>query len=109
MPNPRRLLVAVLALLLPSGYAHAQCWVSTPAHGTNGVPYPARGWTIWDPDGACPLAPALVISMDTGVLYWTGSQFVTIGGWSVGQVRCLCVYQGQLYAGGAFTKIGSDP
>src|SRR6266571_649290 len=105
----RPLLVAAFVLLLPCGYAQAQCWVPAPAHGTNGVPYPARGWTIWDPDGAGPLPPTLVISIDSGVLYWTGSQFVTIGGSPVGQIRCLCVYQGQLYAGGAFTKIGSDP
>ena len=78
-----------------------------PAHAALPSVY-SRCWTMWDPDGGGPNPPLFVVAPNNyGLFAWDGSSFLSFGG-DVGFVKCMAIYNGQLYAGGAFQKMGSD-
>jgi trimeric autotransporter adhesin len=47
------------------------------------------------------------LSLISYIAKWNGSQWKTVGTGVNGVVKSLCVYNGQLYVGGTFTKAGS--
>ncbi len=108
-------------LLAFAGAAGAQCsqWnASFP-----GLEDPVLAVTTWDPDGAGPLPPVLVASGASHIVgtdpyhniaYWDASTstWQPLGsgmqgpGPSIGQVRSLIVYNGDLIAAGSFSTAG---
>jgi hypothetical protein len=109
--------LTVVMMLAPA--AGAQCprsWTAAP----NGVYDAPTGrsevfaMTEWDPDGAGPLAPALVVGgnfIAAGsqgadyVAYWNG-RWNRLGWGFNAPVHALAVLNGVLYAGGEFTSTG---
>ncbi|MFO0859919.1 MAG: hypothetical protein U0570_05120 [Phycisphaerales bacterium] len=103
--------VAALALGSTSALAADPCSQEVP-----GVPSQFSGSSAiarWDPDGAGPEPESLVASAffpgspsERRVMRWTGHEWTPLGDvFNVGP-SALCVYQGQLYAAGSFTKVG---
>jgi len=79
-----------------------------PAHATLGSIH-GRCSTMWDPDGAGPSPPLFVVATGgDALLAWDGSSFIPFGGFAAGPIRCVAVYNGQLYAGGTFRLFGVD-
>ena len=112
-------LFAVLGFSTPR-LSHAQCapdWVAGPgARGISGLSYAS---TSWDPDGAGPRGPVLVVGGDIGVAENLGVNNIAAwdpatGAWSAlgsglnGIVYALATLpDGRLVAGGDFTAAGS--
>ncbi len=114
-PRLRRAAAAAAALLLAtlagtSARAEYPGFTVGPAHGQNGFGSFRYGQcaTIWDPDGAGPGPALLVVAAGGGLQAWDGSSFISFGGLASGSIRSLGVYNGQLYVGGTFTRIGAD-
>lgn len=72
---------------------------------------------MWDRDGGGPEAPSLVaggsfIQADgvtvNGIARWNGTSWSAVGNGFNIEVKSLCVYDGQLVAGGSFTKLGDN-
>jgi Immunoglobulin domain len=118
-----RWLVAAVVVLVPS-LARAQCqsgWLSGPpipvvGNGTNGI---VRAAISWDPDGAGPLPPVLVVggffttvggtTGASNVAMWNGSAWQAMGSGMAGTgstVLALAVFNNQLIAAGTFTSAG---
>ena len=110
---------ALGAVLAAAGLARAQCdprWLADPdpaASGLNGTVYAAA---TWDPDGAGPLPPLLVLggfftaaglTPANNVAAWDGVSWHALGAGTNDYVFALAVYNGQLIAGGSFTAAGS--
>jgi hypothetical protein len=119
-------LIALLLIIINVVAAHraqAQCdpsWLpGAPIPGVDGTVYAA---TLWDPDGSGPQEPVLVIGGNftiagavgaASVARWDGTSWQPLGaGIQVGVygpvVYALCVYQGQLFAGGSFAVGGGS-
>ena len=81
--------------------------------------YNVGALTTWDPDGAGPLAPVLVIggSFTTAggvsannIATWDGSNYAPLGGGIIGEVDALAVLSdGRLVAAGLISQAGSTP
>ncbi len=117
---PRSLLIAGVVLLSPSRPALAQCdniWLQTSAlAGVSGTAYAV---VEWDPDGAGPAAPVLVVggrfdaagatSTNNIAIYDLATNaFSTLGDGVDGTVTALAVLpNGDLAVGGSFATAGS--
>jgi trimeric autotransporter adhesin len=100
-------MLLVAALVTP---AAAQTFKPAPAHGQMASGYSGQCSAVWDPDGGGPAPPLLVIGYSYGgVAAWDGSSFLSFGSSPDGEIHSVAVYNGQLYVGGNFSKIGSDP
>src|SRR5690349_6754761 len=118
-----RLLVAAAVLVVPA-LARAQCqsgWLSGPpipviGNGTNGI---VRAAISWDPDGAGPQPPVLVVggfftsvggaTAANEIAMWDGSSWHPMGSGMAGSgasVLALAVFNNQLIAAGTFTSAG---
>ncbi|HNQ23711.1 MAG TPA: choice-of-anchor Q domain-containing protein [Phycisphaerae bacterium] len=71
-----------------------------------------KAMTAWDPDGAGPQAPVLVVGGDftharglqvNYIARWDGSQWQPLGSGMNGPVYALTVWNGELVVGGSFT------
>jgi hypothetical protein len=95
-----------LFLLLAASTARAQCWQAAPGLEPAGgcAALPGYASTIGTFDGVT----TLIESTDCGVQAWIGGQWVQFGGFPVGIITSLITYNGQLFVGGSFSKIGSD-
>src|SRR5439155_14231614 len=101
------------ALIIASP-APAQCpfdW--RPGDGIPGTNGPVTASTMWDPDGAGPQPPVLVLGgafsvagsvAANSIAVWDTTSWGTLGGGMNGDVRALTVYHGSLIAGGDFTS-----
>lgn len=107
-------LVALLAAAL-----NGQCatpWVASPAgSGTGGTAAPPYDCTVWDPDGAGPASPVVVIAghvpgvSSTNIAVWNPvtDEFSGLGTGMNGSVLCVATLpNGDLVAGGDFTDAG---
>jgi hypothetical protein len=116
----RLMFVALIVVMTLAPAAGAQCprsWTPAPNgvyDSPNGVPQ-VFAMTQWDPDGAGPLAPVLVVGGDFNaagsqgadyVAYWDGSAWNRLGWGFDAPVHALAVLNGVLYAGGEFTSTG---
>jgi hypothetical protein len=113
--------LAVVAALAAGGVSTAQCprsWVAAPDGVWGGQDPEVRAMCTWDPDGAGPMAEVLVVAgaftaaADIGannVAYWDGSAWHPLGQGLDGPVNTVVVFNGDLYAGGAFTSSGGVP
>ena len=108
------LLVAALvtAINAPAAAAQDCTWLSTTGFGLNDVAHAA---VTWDPDGAGPQPPLLIIggSFTTAggvpaahIAAWDGSAWQPLGAGTNDSVRALAVYNGELIAAGFFTTAG---
>ena len=110
------LLIAVLGRGLP-GQCTTQ-WAPSPLPGTNGE---LRATAMWDPDGAGPEAPRLVVggaftiagnavANNIAMFDDASGQWQTLGGGTDADVLALLVLPtGDLLAGGLFTTAGGQP
>jgi len=115
-------LAALLLTLFAPRVARAQCadWFAMPfgqASGPVGANNPVDAFVTWDPDGAGPRPEMLVaggsFTSIQGVAAnriaardpMTGQWEPIGGGFGDGTVRCLAVYNGELYAGGTFNMV----
>lgn len=121
----RGVLWVALAWALGGSWAWGQCsdWRAVPGMATSDL---VAAHTTWDPDGAGPLPSRLVVGgrfevagWPTGVparnvAMWDGQTWSAMGAGLSGNpgfmgVNALAVYNGELYAGGAFTGSGAQP
>ena len=116
-------LLAARIILSPS-LATAQCspeWL--PGEGTAGLDGNSAvlAQTSWDPDGAGPEPPLLVVAggfwaagdvAASNIAAWDGQKWRTLGntaGNEVWDVKALIVYNGQLIAAGGFSTAFGSP
>ena len=121
-PRSMAVLAALLLFPLAPRAAHAQCadWAAMPfgqASGPVGVNNGVSAICTWDPDGAGPRPEMLVIGGSFTSVQGvpanrvaardpvTGKWEAIGGGFGDNTVRALCVYNGELYAGGTFTMV----
>ncbi|HSA28737.1 MAG TPA: PHB depolymerase family esterase [Phycisphaerae bacterium] len=112
-------LVAAMIILAFATMSCAQCgdhWL--PGEGVSGINGEVYASTVWDPDGAGPQPPLLVVGgrFSTGgqleasnIAAWDGSAWQVLGsglGGEYPEVQALAVYKGQLIAAGHFTTAG---
>ncbi len=106
------LLALVIQVLFPARPARAQdSWTAGPGHLSVGNSNPFSASTIWDPDGAGPL-PMTLVAARSGlgyVMVWIEGAWIQYGNQFDGNIEALAVFDGQLYVGGNFPKIGSVP
>ena len=112
----------VLAALLASA-APAAAQPCTPQWsslgGVNGVDSRVFGSTVWDPDGAGPQPPLLVVVgshqvagsvLSPGVAAWDGTRWIALTSQGPdGVVQTVTVFNGQLVVGGSFTSMDGVP
>ena len=112
----------VLAALLASA-APAAAQPCTPQWsslgGVNGVDSRVFGSTVWDPDGAGPQPPLLVVVgshqvagsvLSPGVAAWDGTRWIALTSQGPdGVVQSVTVFNGQLVVGGSFTSMDGVP
>ena len=127
-PIPRTIGAILIASAILSGIAAAQCpttpgWSAMNAFaGVGGDPLlggvAVYATTSWDPDGAGPISPLLVVAGDftfaggvsaTRIATWDGISWQPIGAGFDDKVYALGVYQGELIAGGKFSSSGGVP
>ncbi|MBS0190157.1 MAG: immunoglobulin domain-containing protein [Phycisphaerales bacterium] len=97
--------------------AHAQCqpqWL--PGDGIPGVDGHIYSSVMWDPDGAGPLAPRLVVAggfshagtvAASNIAMWDGSSWAPLGSGTDGEIQTLAVAaNGDLVAAGDFLSAG---
>jgi hypothetical protein len=87
--------------------------------GVNGVDAQVAGSTVWDPDGAGPQPPLLVVVgahqvagsvLSPGVAAWDGTQWIALSSQGpAGVVQAVTVFNGQLVVGGSFTSMDGVP
>ena len=107
---------ATIALVLASlagGQCAAPAWIAqNQIPGVNGD---VKAATTWDPDGAGPLPPAVVIAgsftyagaaFAGGIAMWDGAAWQPLGAGFDLTVGALTVFNGTLVAGGQFTFSG---
>ena len=107
--------VAIALLLAPVAFAQcaAPTWIAeNQIPGVNGDAYAV---TTWDPDGAGPLPPAVVVGgafaaagsvLANEVAMWDGTAWQPLGAGFNGVVKALTVFNGTLIAGGLFQWTG---
>jgi hypothetical protein len=92
--------------------------VDTELGGTDFVLPGVESLAVWDPDGAGPRQPVLVVGGDfvnaggipvRGIATWNGSSWAGFAGGMGGAVLGLTVFNGQLIAGGAFQISNISP
>ena len=112
----------VLACLLPTGAARGQCearWLAVGEGGIPGTNGPVYAMTMWDPDGAGPQPPVLLIggaftmagtTPAVGIAMWDGHAWSAIGAgaWTAGTyVRTIAVAaDGTVLVGGRLSFTG---
>src|SRR6185369_2835102 len=73
--------------------------------------------TTWDPDGAGPMPPVLIVgglfkvagnTLPNNIAAWDGTQWSPLGDGVNSIVWALTVYKGKLIAAGSFTKAGGN-
>ena len=114
-----RVLLACLVLAIVPSAATAQCeprWLPQPLPGANNI---VRASTVWDPDGAGPAAPKLVLGgqftiagpiLASRIVTWDGSAWSSLGAGLNGIVYALAASpSGELFAGGGFSMSGGTP
>ncbi len=107
--------LAVLMVLASNARAQLPCsriGVPSPNGVTQGNQVGAiHAMLTWDPDGAGPLGPVLVVAGEfdhagdvpvLNIAMWDGATWHTIGAGFDRRVNALAVFNGQLYAGGEF-------
>ena len=103
--------------LAVAAVAHGQCqetWIPTQTFGGFTSSSAGITTTTWDPDGAGPQQPWIVVAGSSGVpgvssdrvAAWDGTQWRALGNGFGGTVRVLHAHNGDLYAGGDFTASG---
>jgi len=103
--------------LAPAALAHVQCqetWIATQTFGGFSTTSGGLTTTTWDPDGAGPQQPWIVVAGNAGVpgvtsdrvAAWDGTQWRAMGNGFGASVRVLHVHNGELYAGGDFLVTG---
>ncbi|MBI1191054.1 MAG: hypothetical protein GC200_10290 [Tepidisphaera sp.] len=110
-----RCFAIILAIFICSR-SFAQCpegWL--PGEQPSGFSNTVRASVLWDPDGSGPSPPVVVFGSAGDVPglasrrigYWDGAAWHPLGDGFNGAVMSLCVFNGDLYAGGAFTATAS--
>jgi hypothetical protein len=103
--------------------ADAQCptWVTEPTVGVLGFDNRVNDQIVWDPDGAGPQSPVLVVAGDftvAGTVFanriaaWNGTTWAPLDGGLTGgngNVNALAVYNGDLIAAGTFDTADGSP
>lgn len=110
-------LFAAIAAVCAAGIStvSAQCpegWA--PGDGPSGPNSRAEAVVSWDPDGAGPLQPWLVMGhsgqtpgiASNNIVAWDGNSMRAVGQGFNGAVKSLVVLNGELYAGGSFNLAG---
>ncbi|HET7224605.1 MAG TPA: hypothetical protein VFK69_02735 [Candidatus Eisenbacteria bacterium] len=119
----RGAIIGLLAAVALGGTAHrarSQCsqWVAGPLGSTVvGADSAIRAMQVWDPDGAGPAAPLLVVGGSfhsingvaaRHVATWDGLVWRALGAGPSASVSSLAVYNGQLVAGGTSSLHTAD-
>jgi hypothetical protein len=127
--SPFKSVLTAVALISTAGglvsVSRGQCtgqWL--PGTGVPGISGTVYASVMWDPDGAGPLPPVLVVGGSftladstavTNIAYWNGTSWQGLGA-GLGAanatqpvVQALAVYNGSLVAGGTFTSSGATP
>lgn len=122
---PGILAFGAVTLALSSGVASAQCqsWLYDHGAGAPGVNSTVTAVTTWDPDGAGPRQPLLVLAANVTVagnqvissgsaqptlLAWDGERFTALGVIGGGNATAMAVYENDLIIAGSFTSIGGN-
>src|ERR1043165_7473171 len=109
--------IAGPCLLAPTALAQCPQWLA--GEGSPGLLGMAYASTMWDPDGAGPQAPVLVVggsftlagqTLASNIASWDGSSWHALGSGTDQPVLALAVLpSGELVAGGQFTTAGGVP
>jgi trimeric autotransporter adhesin len=119
------LFAAATAVVFSAAFAAAQCpppsWTGANVFagvGSNTGGTTVHASTVWDPDGAGPASPVLVVGGSflyaggvaaSGIATWDGTNWAPLGTGIAGIVRALCEFNGELIAGGTFPTAGGAP